>query len=74
MDGLSTQILRADIDVECPACKFLFWVRMSEIVTQVDVLCPCCRSRIRLIDDGGGASTLGPRLDSIITKSVRGLP
>jgi uncharacterized Zn finger protein (UPF0148 family) len=40
-----------DIDAACPRCGYLIWVRRFEVVAQVTVLCPCCRTNIRLVDE-----------------------
>lgn len=54
---LSTLLLNAWVDVECPLCDFPFDVQMVDVVSQVWRWCPCCRARIRLVDDHGGTST-----------------
>lgn len=73
VDDLSTQLLRADVDVDCPVCGFSLWVRMSEIIAQVNVLCPCCRAGIQLVDDRGGLSTTGDAIEALISDSLKGL-
>ena len=58
-----------DIDVDCPECGYPMWVRRFEVVAQVGVLCPCCRTTVQLIDDRG--STRG--LDREVEREVQGL-
>ena len=48
------------------------WVQMSEIIAQTDVLCPCCRTRIHLGDDGG-MSTAGDVLENMLANTLKGL-
>lgn len=66
MSSLSTQLLYADIDVACPACSYVLWVRMSEVLAQVAVICPCCRVQIRLQDDRGSAATAGAHMEATL--------
>ncbi len=56
-ESLETQMLHWDFDVECPRCDFPFWVRMSEVVAQTTVMCPCCHCHVRLVDARGSAAT-----------------
>lgn len=57
--SIESQVLRLDADVECPRCRYPFWVRMSEVIVQTTVLCPCCHCRVRLADDRGSVATAG---------------
>lgn len=61
-ETIESQVLRLDVDVECPRCGYPFWVRMSEVVVQLVVLCPCCHCRVHLVDDRGSAATAGAAL------------
>lgn len=72
MDRLSTQILSADIEVTCPICTFPIWAKVSEAIAQVDLLCPCCRTRVRLLDHGDGG-TIGDDLESAMNYAMKGL-
>jgi uncharacterized ferredoxin-like protein len=73
MDDLATQLLRADVGVDCPVCGFSVWARMSEMIAQVTILCPCCRVSIRLIDDHGGLATASDTIETLIADLVRDL-
>jgi len=73
MEDLTTQLLHSDVDVDCPNCGFVFWVRMSEIIVEMVVLCPCCRISVHLQDDHGGLSVAGATIESMITDALKGL-
>lgn len=73
MENLSTQWLHSDVDLDCPNCHFTFWVRMSEIIVQTVVLCPCCRIRVHLQDDHGGMSLAGRTIENLIADALKGL-
>ena len=73
MEDLATQLLHSDLYLDCPNCGFVFWVRMSEIIVQTVVLCPCCRIRVHLQDDHGGLSVAGATIENLITDELRGL-
>ena len=51
------------IDFECPLCGFGMEVELADIICQVTRRCPCCRSRIHLIDDGGNVSRIPEMID-----------
>jgi hypothetical protein len=70
VEELATQFLRGDLDVDCPTCGYSLWVRWSEVVAQTTVLCPCCRIRIRLLDDRGGMQTAGEVLERMLGKGM----
>jgi DNA-directed RNA polymerase subunit RPC12/RpoP len=65
-ESVEGQILRSTLTIACPRCGYDVWVRYSEIVTQVAVRCPCCRVRIRLVDDAGSVATAGRQVDQAI--------
>ena len=67
--SIESQVLRMDADVECPQCRYPFWVRMSEVIVQTTVLCPCCHCRVRLVDERGSAATAG----SVVASQVESL-
>ena len=50
---LSDQLLQHLIEIECPSCNYPFEIQLVDARTQVYRLCPCCRTRIRLVDAGG---------------------
>lgn len=41
------------IDVDCPACGFSLEIQIMDVLCQVYRRCPCCRSRIHLVEAGG---------------------
>lgn len=55
--SITGSLLRAYIDVPCPACGYAVAVQLVDVRTQAYRWCPCCRGLIHLIDDGG--STYG---------------
>lgn len=71
MDDLATQFLHMDVDANCPLCGYSMWLRMSEIIAQVTVQCPCCRAEIRLIDDHGNSATAGSRLEGRLRDALK---
>ena len=73
MGDLSTDFLRGDMDVPCPACRYPVWVRLSEIVCQCRVLCRCCRTGIRLIDDRASMATAADEIERSLDEALRGL-
>lgn len=64
MNDLTTQLLHADAEVDCPRCGFPVWLRLSEVIVQGTVLCRCCRLMIRLVDDRGNVATAGDSIQS----------
>ncbi|MGI8702358.1 MAG: hypothetical protein ACR2JU_14370 [Nocardioidaceae bacterium] len=68
---ISTQLLHGDLEVDCPSCTYPVWVRYSEIVTQLSVLCPCCRTTIRLLDDRGTVVTAGDVVEQSIENALK---
>lgn len=65
-ESMQTQLLRQDAEVDCPSCTYPLWIRLSEVVVQTAVRCPCCRVRIHLVDDRGSAAGMGAEIDSMI--------
>jgi len=55
--NITASLLRAYVDAPCPACGYALSVQLVDVRTQVYRWCPCCKSRIHLLDDGG--STYG---------------
>jgi hypothetical protein len=56
---LATQFLSTDLKTACPSCRYLMWVRYSEVVAQTAVICPCCCTQIWLVDEAGSAQNAG---------------
>jgi DNA-directed RNA polymerase subunit RPC12/RpoP len=71
--SLSAQLLRAAYEVDCPECGYPIWVQGAEIVAQTTLRCPCCRLRIRLVDQDGRAQTLGADLERQLDQALKGL-
>lgn len=44
------------VDLSCPKCTYALEVQLIDVRTGVCVWCPCCRARIRLVDDGTTAA------------------
>jgi hypothetical protein len=40
------------IDFPCPACSYGIAIQLVDARTQVWRWCPCCRSHVRIIEDG----------------------
>ena len=73
MNDLTTQFLHSDLDVECPECTYPIWVKYSEIVAEVAVLCPCCRSVIGLVDSRASMALAGTEIEREIDRVLKGL-
>ncbi|MEV7010229.1 hypothetical protein [Streptosporangium sp. NPDC051022] len=71
--SLATQFLHSDLDIPCPACRYIMWVRWSEIVAQCVITCPCCRIDVRLTDGEGGMQTAGSAIEQQINQALKGL-
>jgi hypothetical protein len=69
MASLSREVMMHTFDVPCPVCGYLVWVIMAEIVSGSMVICPCCRTGIRLVDETGSvqvaATAMQEALDSL---------
>lgn len=72
-ESLETQLLHADIEVQCPGCEYLLWVTGAEIVAQTAVTCPCCRARIWLIDADGSFQNAGRGIEQQIEDAIKEL-
>lgn len=59
-----------DIEADCPACGYPMWVRRYEIVAQISVLCPCCRTTIRLVDADGSVQDIDRRIERQIEQML----
>lgn len=70
-ESIGTQILHTDLEVPCPRCEYPVWVRGAEVVAQTTVLCPCCRTRIQLVDDNGSAQNAGDVIERQITETLK---
>ncbi|MDG4795394.1 hypothetical protein [Micromonospora sp. WMMD1082] len=71
--SLASQILHGDHEIDCPECGYQVWIRLSEVIAQCTVTCPCCRLQLRLLDVGGKMQTLGDTLDRQINRAVKGI-
>lgn len=71
--SLATQLLGAAMEVDCPTCGYPVWVRYSEVVAQAAVICPCCFTRIWLVDEAGSAQNAGDIIEQRITQALKGL-
>jgi hypothetical protein len=71
-ESLETQFLRADREVECPACEYPIWVIWAEIVAQAIILCPCCRIRIHLVDAEGSVQAAARTVEQQINQFLEG--
>lgn len=72
-ESFETQLLRSDHELPCPSCSYPVWVRLSEIVVQTTVLCPCCRVKIKLIDGNASAATIGRRIELMVSEILSDL-
>ncbi|MEU4777483.1 hypothetical protein [Micromonospora sp. NPDC023633] len=70
--SLASQILHGDHEIDCPECGYPVWIRLSEVVAQCTVTCPCCRLRLHLLD-GGQMQNLGDTLERQIDRAFEGL-
>jgi hypothetical protein len=66
-------MLRADIEVDCPRCRYPVWVLVAEVVVETTVRCPCCRVRIQLRDDRASFATAGDIVEQHIEDMLREL-
>lgn len=71
MESLATQLLHSDLEVPCPECDFELWIRVAEILAECTVLCPVCRTRIRLRDDRGGTHNAGSMIESTLDSMIK---
>lgn len=46
-----------EVALPCPRCSYLLEVEMLDVRTQVWRWCPCCRSRVRLMEPDGTVSS-----------------
>lgn len=72
-ESLETQFLHADREVECPVCEYPIWVIWAEIDAQAIILCPCCRTRIRLVDAEGSVQNAARAVEQQISQLLKGL-
>ena len=76
MGPLSWSLLNAWIAVACPSCGYSLEVQMLDVVCQVWRWCPCCRTRIRLVEPTGEVSGAMREMDSTIAmfdRTLRGI-
>ncbi|MGW6861769.1 hypothetical protein [Streptomyces xanthophaeus] len=72
-ESLTTQMLRSDLEADCPFCGYLIWVRYSEVVAQTAVPCPCCYAQIWLLDESGSVQNAGAVIEHQIDQALRGM-
>ncbi|AZM73530.1 hypothetical protein D1J63_36585 [Streptomyces sp. KPB2] len=72
-ESLATQFLSADLETACPSCRYLMWIRYSEVVAQTAVICPCCYAQIWLVDETGSAQNAGDVVQQQISQALKGL-
>ncbi|MFE5108336.1 hypothetical protein [Streptomyces sp. NPDC056663] len=72
-ESLATQLLSADLETTCPNCRYLMWVRYSEVVAQTAVICACCYAQIWLVDETGSAQNAGDVVQQQIAQALKGL-
>jgi hypothetical protein len=72
-ESLGSQFLHSDVEVPCPECGYLIWIRYAEIVVQTAVWCPCCRIRIWLRDAEGGMQTIGDAIERQFEQTLKDL-
>ncbi|MFJ6054641.1 hypothetical protein [Streptomyces sp. NPDC092307] len=72
-ESLATQMLRSDLEADCPFCGYLVWIRYSEVVAQTAVTCPCCHARIWLVDETGSARNAGAVIERQIAQALKGM-
>ncbi|MFI6132738.1 hypothetical protein [Micromonospora sp. NPDC051141] len=69
--SLVAQFLHVHQEIGCPTCTYPIWVRFSEIIARVPVICPCCRTRVFFIDQDGDLQNLGRVLESKLQQALR---
>ncbi|WP_406131602.1 hypothetical protein [Streptomyces sp. NBC_00989] len=57
----------------CPTCEYLMWARYSEAAARTAVTCPCCYTRIWLVDDTGSAQNAGDIVQQQIAQALKGI-
>ena len=70
---LSASLLGELIDVNCPVCNFGFEIQIVDAACQVWRWCPCCRSRIRLVEPGGEVHGAMEEIDSAMRELQKSL-
>jgi hypothetical protein len=66
MAGLGRNVMRHTLDIPCPRCSYPVWVITAEIVSGSTVMCPCCRVRIRLVDQSGSVQVAAARMQAAV--------
>lgn len=66
MESLSRSMMRHAMDVPCPECSYPVWVLWAEIAAGTTVTCPCCRIRIRLVDETGSVQTAPAQMQAAV--------
>jgi hypothetical protein len=56
-----------------PGCQYPIWVTGAEIVAQAAAMCPCCRTRVWLVDAGGTFQNVGREVERQIEETLKGL-
>jgi hypothetical protein len=73
VEALETQLLHADLEVDCPGCEYPIWVTGAEVVAQTAVTCPCCRARTWVLDADGSLQNVGRVVEQQINQALRDL-
>lgn len=66
MAKLSSALLKASVEVECPKCGFVLSAELLDAYRQVWRWCPCCRCRIRLAEPDGSLYGAMEEVDSVM--------
>ena len=71
--SLESMILASEQTAPCPACTYPVWFRMVEVVAQVTITCPACRTAIRLGEDRASVRTSIAEVESAFADLERTL-
>jgi hypothetical protein len=69
--SIAYDILHGHTDAPCPRCTYPVWIRLSEVMAQTTVLCPCCRTLIALREDRGSLRTAAAEISSALRSIER---
>ena len=58
--------------IECPKCNYSFDTQIIQIRLQENVFCPCCKSTIKLIDEGSSVAISGRKINRSIDNLFNG--
>jgi uncharacterized Zn finger protein (UPF0148 family) len=54
------------MDVPCPRCGYPVWVVLAEVAAGITVICPCCRTGIRLVDETGSVQVVNAQVQEAL--------